>query len=206
MRPTVAFRLRTSRSNLLLPAVVQRFEASREGGALDINVLAGRAQRGDDAAFEELYRRTAGRVYALCLRMSGNPEDAAELTQDVYVRCWEKLVSFRGDSLFTTWLHRLAVNLVIETQKRRAKVAEREHGVEDLDAYGHHARDVMPDTKLDLERAIAGLPAAAREVLVLKDVEGYRYSDVAKMKGVAVGTVKAQVHRARRLVREAMER
>lgn len=169
-------------------------------------MLAGRAQRGDEAAFAELYRRTSGRVYALCLRMSGDSEEAAELTQDVYVRCWEKLASFRGDSLFTTWLHRLAVNLVIETQKKRAKIAQREHAVDDLEAYGHHAREVMPDTKLDLERAIAGLPDGAREVLVLKDIEGYRYSDVAKMRGIAVGTVKAQVHRARRLVREAMDR
>lgn len=169
-------------------------------------MLAGRAQRGDEAAFAELYRSTSGRVYALCLRMSGDAEEAAELTQDVYVRCWEKLASFRGESLFTTWLHRLAVNLVLETQKKRAKIAQREHAVDDLEAYGHHAQEVMIDTKLDLERAIAGLPDGARDVLVLKDVEGYRYSEIAQMKGIAVGTVKAQVHRARRLVREAMER
>lgn len=171
---------------------------------LETELLAGRAQKGDQAAFEALYVKTSGRVYAVCLRMSGSSQEAEELTQDVYVRCWERLHQFRGDSLFTTWLHRLAVNLIVEQRKKRTRVAKKEMAVEDLDAYGRHVEAVMPETRIDLERAIAGLPPRAREALILRDVEGYTYKEVARMTGVAVGTVKAQVHRARKLVRRAL--
>ena len=138
--------------------------------------------------------------------MSGNAEEAEELTQDVFVRCWQKLGTFRGESQFTTWLHRLAVNLVLQQRRKQAKTYERERGTDDLERFGQHAQKALPGTRVDLERAIASLPTGAREVLVLRDIEGYKYTDVAKMKGVAVGTVKAQVHRARKLVREALER
>lgn len=144
-------------------------------------------------------------MYAVCLRMSGSSQEAEELTQDVYVRCWERLHQFRGDSLFTTWLHRLTVNLVVERRKKGARVAKKELAVEDLDAYGRHVEAVMPETRIDLERAIAGLPPRAREALILRDVEGYTYKEVARMTGVAVGTVKAQVHRARKLLRRALK-
>ena len=137
--------------------------------------------------------------------MSGSADSAEELTQDVFVRCWQKLGTFRGDSQFSTWLHRLAVNVVLQQRRKWAKTAERERGDDNLERYGHEAKSAMPETMMDLERALAGLPKGAREVLVLRDIEGYRYSDVAEMKGVAVGTVKAQVFRARRLVRKAME-
>ena len=137
--------------------------------------------------------------------MSGCSREAEELTQAVYVRCWVKLHQFRGDSRFTTWLHRLTVNLVVEQRKKQARIQERERTVEDLDSYGHHARAAMPETRIDLERAIAGLPERAREVLVLRDVQGYPYKEVAQLTGVAVGTAKAQVHRARKLVRRALE-
>ena len=174
--------------------------------ALETEHLVRRAQKGDEKAFEALYKRTSGRVYALCLRMSGDAEAAAELTQDVYVRCWQKLALFRGKSRFTTWLHRLTVNLVIQERKKQARIAERERSVDDLEQFAHHVHETMPETRLDLERAIANLPAGAREVLVLRDIQGYKYREVAEMKGIALGTVKAQVHRARRLLRTALER
>ena len=177
-----------------------------EGGTLEIEALVGRAKNGDETAFAELYQHTSGRVYALCLRMSGSADAAEELTQDVFVRCWQKLGTFRGDSQFTTWLHRLAVNVVLQARRKRSRTDDRERGTDDLARYGHQVRDAMPETMMDLERAIAALPSGAREVLVLRDIEGYRYTDVAEMKGVAVGKVKAQVHRARKLVRKAMER
>ena len=168
--------------------------------------LVRRVQSGDGDAFEALYRRTVERTFALCLRMSGNLQHAEELTQDVYVRAWQKLESFRGESRFTTWLHRLAVNLVLQDRRTRGRRANREELTADPGDFGAVAQRAMPGTRVDLERAIDGLPEGAREVLILRDIEGYKYDEIAELKGVALGTVKAQIHRARRLVREALEK
>ena len=180
--------------------------ARTEGGRQAIDALVSRAQAGDQQAFADLYEQTSGRVYALCLRMSGSAELAEELTQDVFVRCWRKLDTFKGNSRFTTWLHRLAVNVVLQKRRKWKRTSDREAGSEGLERYASRVSTAMPETMIDLERAIASLPEGAREVLVLRDIEGYRYTDVAEMKGVAVGTVKAQVHRARKLIQKAMER
>lgn len=172
-----------------------------------IETLVRRARDGDTEAFEGVYRRLVGRVYALCLRMSGDPGRAEELTQDVFVRAWERLDSFRGESKFSTWLHRLAVNVVLQSRRAEGRREARELPVETLDElYGAEVRRAMPGTRVDLERAIAALPGGAREMLVLRDIEGYRYQEMAELKGVALGTVKAQIHRARKLLREALER
>jgi RNA polymerase sigma-70 factor (ECF subfamily) len=136
-----------------------------------IDVLTRRAQDGDSQAFEAVYRQTSDRVYALCLRMSGDADRAAELVQDVFVRVWERSASFRGDALFTTWLHRLTVNVVLQDRQRGAA---------------------------------ARRAKSARRVLVLQDVQGYKYNEIAQMTGVSLGTVKAQIHRARGLVKEAL--
>lgn len=180
--------------------------ARTEGGIPAIDALVSRAQDGDQQAFADLYEQTSGRVYALCLRMSGSAELAEELTQDVFVRCWRKLDTFKGNSRFTTWLHRLAVNVVLQKRRKWKRTSDREAGSDGLERYASRVSTAMPETMIDLERAIASLPEGAREVLVLRDIEGYRYTDVAEMKGVAVGTVKAQVHRARKLIQKAMER
>ena len=169
-----------------------------------IEALVRRAQEGDARAFEAVYRQTTDRVYGLCLRMSGDADRAAELVQDVFVRVWERLGSFRGDALFTTWLHRLAVNVVLQDRRTRARREAREIGTADLERFGRTARRAMPGTRIDLERAIAALPDKARQVLVLRDVQGYKYDEIAQMTGVSLGTVKAQIHRARRLVQEAL--
>ena len=174
------------------------------GSSVSIESLVRESQDGDTRAFEALYRRTSDRVYALCLRMSGDPDRATELVQDVFVRVWEKLPTFRGDSQFTTWLHRLTVNLVLQDRRKRGRREARELGADDLDRFGRAARRSMPGTRVDLERAIAGLPEKARRVLVLRDVEGYKYDEIARMTGVTLGTVKAQIHRARGLVKEAL--
>jgi len=174
------------------------------GAAESIEFLVCEAQSGDVRAFEMLYRRTSDRVYSVCLRMSADPEQATELVQDVFVRVWEKLASFRGDSQFTTWLHRLTINLVLQERRSRARREAREFGCADLDHFGREARRSMPGTRVDLERAIAALPDKARRVLVLRDVEGYKYDEIAQMTGVTLGTVKAQIHRARGLVKEAL--
>lgn len=172
----------------------------------EIQALVTRAQAGDQRAFEALYRRTVDRVYALCLRMCADADEAAELVQDAYVRAWQGLGSFRGDSLFTTWLHRLTVNLVLQDRRSKGRRRARETLEGDLERYGRAACAAMPGTRVDLERAIAGLPEKAREVLVLRDVQGYKYDEIAQMTGVSLGTVKAQIHRARGLVKEALER
>jgi len=175
-------------------------------GAETIEALVDRAKLGDTRAFESLYGRTVERIYALCLRMSGSTDDAADLVQDVYVRAWEKLVLFRGDSLFTTWLHRLAVNVTLEKRRSIGRRLSHEVTDPDLDRYARAAVQAMPGTRVDLERAIARLPDKARQVLVLRDVQGYKYEEIARMTGVSLGTVKAQIHRARGLVKEALER
>jgi RNA polymerase sigma-70 factor (ECF subfamily) len=168
--------------------------------------LVRRAQAGDTGAFEAIYRRLVGRIYALCLRMSRDPQKAEELTQDVFVRVWERMGSFRGDSQFSTWAHRLAVNVVLQAGRATGRRESREHLVEDPGAYLGRVKLEMPGTRVDIERAIAALPEGARTVLVLRDIEGYKYDEIAEMQGVALGTVKAQIHRARRMMREKLER
>ncbi|MEM7415818.1 MAG: sigma-70 family RNA polymerase sigma factor [Gemmatimonadota bacterium] len=169
-----------------------------------LEALVRRAQDGDVGAFESVYRRTSDRVYAICLRMCGDAEQATELVQDVFVRVWQKLPGFRGDAQFTTWLHRLTVNLVLQERRSRGRRESREFGSADLERYGRAARASMPGTRVDLERAIAGLPEKARRVLILRDIEGYKYDEIARMTGVRIGTVKAQIHRARGLIKEAL--
>lgn len=171
-----------------------------------VEALVERAREGDARAFEQVYRRTVDRIYAVCLRMCADGDEANELVQDVYVRAWQRLGSFRGESLFTTWLHRLTVNLILQDRRSKGRRRARERTEADLEQYGRAAVTAMPGTKVDLERAIASLPPKAREVLVLRDVQGYKYDEIAHMTGVSLGTVKAQIHRARGLVKEALER
>jgi RNA polymerase sigma-70 factor (ECF subfamily) len=168
--------------------------------------LVARAQAGDQTAFRELYRQHAGRVYALCLRLTGDGRDAEERTQDVFVRLWDKLGSFRGESAFSSWLHRLAVNVVLNERRTTSRREQRVMPVEDPDtvAGGQHAAPLH--LSIDLERAIAQLPDGAREVFVLYDIEGYGHGEIAQLVGIAEGTSKAQLFRARRLLREKLER
>lgn len=167
--------------------------------------LVRRAQDGDQAAFEQVYRTNVQRVYALCLRMCADAQQAEELTQDVFVRAWQKIGLFRGDARFSTWLHRVAVNVVLQDRRKRGRRRDRELGTDDLESYGATTVAAMPGTRVDLERAIAGLPEGARQVLVLRDVKGYKYREIADMTGVSLGTVKAQIHRARNLVKERLD-
>lgn len=162
------------------------------------------ALAGDAQAFEHLYRKHAGRVYALCLRMTGNASLAEELAQDAFVRAWEKLDTFRGNSQFGTWLHRLTVNVVLTALRSRNRRNEREFGLDDLSDLTAETPPREPGVMEDLEKAIASLPAGARTVFVLHDVEGYKHEDIAQMTGTAAGTCKAQLHRARRLLRERL--
>jgi len=163
-----------------------------------------RAQEGDVAAFEELYRAHVGRVFALCLRLAGDRDLAEELAQDAFVRAWEKLDSFHGRSAFSSWLHRLTVNLV--TSRWRSRSRRSAHIVADRDPELGAAGESPPPPGLgiDLEKAIAGLPPQARMVFVLFDVEGYRHREIARLTGLSVGTSKAHLHRARKMLREVL--
>lgn len=166
-----------------------------------------RAQSGDIEAFELLYREHAGRVYALCLRlMAGDANDATELMQDVFIRAWRKLGSFRGDCAFASWLHRLAVNTMLETARSDRRRTARVVPMEDSAYLAGAGRSSGVELKMDMEDAIASLPKGARLAFVLHDVEGFQHQEIAAQLSVSVGTVKAQLHRARRLLRERLER
>jgi RNA polymerase sigma-70 factor (ECF subfamily) len=165
------------------------------------------AAAGDRQAFERLYRAHSSRVYSLCARMSGSRVKGEELTQDVFVRTWEKLPQFRGESAFSTWLHRLAVNVVLNARKTEGKQASRtDEGEVDDERSDEVARAPLHIERMDLTEAIAKLPAGARRVFVLHDVEGYKHEEIAEMMGITSGGSKAQLHRARLLLREALER
>jgi RNA polymerase sigma-70 factor, ECF subfamily len=181
--------------------------ASGSVGTTDPSVegsLVTRACAGDAAAFERLYRDNAARIYALCLRLSGDAARAEELTQDAFVRAWEKLGSFRGESAFSTWLHRLTVNLVLGA--RRSEGRRWSHlaaqPVEEMELAT--PRVAAPGTAMDLENAIHALPPAARTVFVMHEIEGYAHEEIARLTGRAEGTCKALLHRARKQLRETL--
>jgi RNA polymerase sigma-70 factor (ECF subfamily) len=165
-----------------------------------------RAQAGDTVAFEQLYRQNVGRVYAVCLRIVANTARAEELAQDVFVRAWEMLAGFRGESAFSSWLHRVAVNVVLVDLRSQRRREARVKATDDLDQYDAPDGNISISAGIDLEDAIKALPAGARAVFVLHDIEGYKHEEIAEQMGVAVGTCKAQLHRARNLLKEVLER
>lgn len=169
--------------------------------------LVAAARAGSVDAFETLYRRHAGHVHALCWRMTGGRAAAEDCVQETFVQAWQKLDGFEGRSHFATWLHRVAVNVALGWQRaesRRPSGHLQEVGPADADPWGADplASDAALD--LDLERAIATLPAGARNVLILHLVHGYSHGETAAMLGIAAGTCKAQLHRARQLLEEKL--
>lgn len=166
--------------------------------------LVRRARRGDVDAFEDLYRDHVGRIYAVSLRMVADPSLAEELTQEAFIRAWRKLASFRGTSAFGTWLHRLAVNVVLDALRSRRRWRERFSEELPAEPPAAPARDT--NNALDLERSIALLPPRARTVFVLHDIEGYKHREIAQLLELSVGACKAHLHRARRRLREELDR
>ena len=169
------------------------------------DLLVERAKRRDHSAFEDLYWEHHRRVYALMLRMACDPGRAEELTQDVFVQAWKGLPKFRGDSSFGTWLHALAVRTFLNADRRDRRIHDREVSGDALDRYVFAAKQAMPGTSVDLEQALAALPAKARQVVLLHDVYGYKHAEIADLLGIAEGTAKAQLHRARKLMREVLK-
>ena len=168
------------------------------------------AATGDRRAFERLYRSHVDRVFSLCVRMCGSRVRGEELTQDVFVRVWEKLPLFRGESAFSTWLHRVAVNVALNDRKvqsrERSRTAEPGDDERDTEGTAGSVQAAPVAERLDLEAAIALLPPGARKVFVLHDVEGFTHEEIAEEMGVTPGGTKSQLHRARMLLREALSR
>jgi RNA polymerase sigma-70 factor (ECF subfamily) len=175
----------------------------------DRRVVEGRlvraAQGGDLLAFERLYRDNERKVFALCLRMSCDAALAEELTQEVFVRAWRKLGSFRGESAFSSWLYPLAVNVALSERRSRRRRDARIVATEDPVSLEPAPRTPAPEQGFDLEKALATLPSGARAVFVLHDVEGRTHQEIGALLNVTPGTSKAQLHRARRLLREVLE-
>ena len=166
--------------------------------------LVRRAQQRDTHAFASLYHAHVGRTYALCLRMTADASLAEELTQQAFIGAWQKLPDFRGESAFDSWLHRLAVNTVLMAFRSRSRLAARVLFTDDPAAHESPSSPPPPGARLDLDAAIATLPPQARTVFVLHDVEGWQHHEIAGQLGIATGTSKAQLHRARQLLQEAL--
>ncbi len=172
--------------------------------------LARRATGGEDAAFEALYHRHFRRVYSLCLRMLGNPTEAEDLTQETFANLYRKIGSFRGDSQFTTWLHRMTVNQVLmHFRKRSVKMekttTEGETPIQIVKGTENASRMPIID-RIAIEKAIGQLAPGYRSVFVLHDVEGYEHEEIGRMLGIAEGTSKSQLHKARLKLRDLIRK
>lgn len=178
----------------------------RDAPSDDDRVLVDEARGGSIAAFEALYRRHVGRVHGVVSRLVGGAGTRAEdLTQEAFVRAWQALPGFRSDSAFGTWLHRLAVNTALMDMRSRRVRAHDEGDDEALDRIGQDdSAGRSTALGMDLQRAVASLPPRARAVLVLYDVEGWTHEEIAAELGMAIGSSKAQLHRARMLLRERL--
>jgi RNA polymerase sigma-70 factor, ECF subfamily len=172
------------------------------------------AQAGDAAAFEFLYRMHSRRVYALCLRMVGNPADAEDLMQEAFLQLFRKIGTFRGESAFSTWLHRMTVNVVLmRLRKKSLPAASLEETTEPDEETGGPRKDIgAPDLglsgavdRVNLERSIEKLPPGYRTVFVLHDVQGYEHNEIADIMGCSVGNSKSQLHKARTRLRELLQ-
>ena len=175
---------------------------SAPGGprAAEVQLVA-RCRSGELGAFEELYRQHSGRLFSLAVRMLGNPADAEDQLQEIFLSAHRKLESFRGDSALGTWLYRLAMNQLLDyVRSRAARTGQLTDGLDDAtllaDAGGHRLADRAID-RIDLERALAELPEGCRAAFVLHDVEGLEHKEVSEVLGIAEGTSKSQVHKAR---------
>lgn len=181
-------------------------------GELPEAVAIARAKRGDVKAFEHLYHLHKNRVYSLCLRMLGNPAEAEDLTQEAFLQLFRKVQTFRGESAFSTWLYRLAVNVVLMHLRKKGfpavsleETTEPEHEEEPRREIG--AQDLRLVGSIDrvmLERAVEKLPPGYRLVFVLHDIEGYEHNEIAEMLGCSIGNSKSQLHKARLRLRDLL--
>ncbi len=174
---------------------------TQEPGADERDWLS-RAQQADVSAFEAIYRAHVDRVYGLCLRMTGNASEAEDCAQEAFIQAWRQLSKFRGDSSLATWLHRIAVNAVLGRMRKSRREQDRLQAVSDA----YPATSAIGDSGglRDLEQAMDALPSGARHVFVLHAVYGYSHEETGEMLGIASGTSKAQLHRAKRLLAQQL--
>jgi RNA polymerase sigma-70 factor (ECF subfamily) len=171
-----------------------------------------KAQAGDHAAFAHLYSIHKRRIYSLCLRMVGNIAEAEDLTQEAFLQLHRKISTFRGDSAFSTWLHRLAVNVVLmQLRKKGLSLISLDEAMEPVPDEGPGRSFGAPDLRLSgsidrlaLERSVADLPAGYRLIFILHDVEGYEHNEIASMLDCSIGNSKSQLHKARLRLRDAL--
>lgn len=176
---------------------------ARDGEVCDVDETVRAARSGNLAAFGQIYREHVGRVYALCVRLSADCVYAEQLTQDTFVRAWERLSSYRGDGSFSAWLRRLTINVVM-AERRAATRRTRRVAVADDATLAEALGERTDEADLDLERAIARLPEGARTVFVLYAIEGYRHDEIAELVGIAEGTSRAQLHHAREILKKEL--
>lgn len=166
--------------------------------------LVERAKDGDQVAFKALYDANVDRVFRLCFRMVGDETLAREFTQDAFVRVWEVLHQYRGDAAFSTWLHSIAVSVVLNGLRKVDRHRKRERSLEDAGYLSVKEKGAEPLVADRLKEAVDGLPEIYRTVFLMYDLEGYPHGEIAEMLDVAVGTSKARLFRARELLREAL--
>ncbi len=166
--------------------------------------LVKRAKGGDQAAFRALYDANVDRVFRLCFRMVGEEGQARELTQDAFVRVWEVLDQFRGDAAFSTWLHSIAVSVVLNGLRKVDRHRKRERSLEDAGHLGSSPRGAEPLVADRIREAVDGLPEIYRTVFLMYDLEGFPHGEISRALGVPVGTSKARLHRAREMLREKL--
>jgi len=196
------------RLNLVSPSVTEAkqrqpvpFPSKETSGAREAD-LVGRCRAGDVEAFETIYNQHAARIYTLACRMAGSPQDGEDLLQEIFLQAHRKLASFKGDSSLGTWLYRLALNHCLDyVRSRRAKMSRLTDTLDAEGAMEPVAARETPIARVDLERALQQLPEGCREAFVLHDVEGFDHKEVAKLLGIAEGTSKSQVFKARSRLR-----
>jgi RNA polymerase sigma-70 factor (ECF subfamily) len=169
----------------------------------DERALIRQAQRSDARAFEALYKMHIDKVYGICLRMTGNVSEAEDCAQDAFIQAWNKMDKFRGDSAFSTWLHRIAVNSVLSRIRKAKREQDRITAVSDTGVATVTTGD--SGELRDLSEAVDRLPEGARNVFVLHAVYGYSHDETGDMLGIATGTSKAQLHRAKRLLAQQLK-
>jgi RNA polymerase sigma-70 factor, ECF subfamily len=185
----------------------------RLNGEFDEADAIERARRGDEAAFQALYDRHKRRVYSLCLRMTANTAEAEDLTQEAFLQLYRKIGTFRGESAFSTWLHRLSVNVVLmHLRKKNLPVVSLEEttqvGEEDTPKKDFGAEDLSLAGSIDrlqLQRAVDDLPPGYRTIFVLHDIEGYEHNEIAGIVGCSIGNSKSQLHKARMKLRDLLK-
>jgi RNA polymerase sigma-70 factor (ECF subfamily) len=185
-----------------------------QSGLNDAEIIR-RAQRGDPEAFERLYQLHKSRVYSLCLRMLGNPAEAEDMAQEAFLQLFRKISTFRGESQFSTWLHRLAVNVVLMHLRRKTLPQTSLEETVDPDEAGEGPKRELGAAdplllgavdRVTLDDAITRLPDGYRRVFVLHDVEGYEHNEIAELLGCSVGNSKSQLHKARLRLRQLLRR